>query len=106
MTRYLNDQGYKTRNGKSWGVATLRGEIKKHNLRFSKKKDEKVKAYEAVKDQYRTQYQDGVKLMAKLTKKGVQISEIFDDLEAQGYRTITGRKWTEANIRNTISRLK
>ena len=45
-------------------------------------------------------------LMAKLTKKGVQISEIFDDLEAQGYRTITGRKWTEANIRNTISRLK
>jgi hypothetical protein len=44
--------------------------------------------------------------MAKLTKKGVQISEIFDDLEAQGYRTITGRKWTEANIRNTISRLK
>jgi len=106
MTRYLNDQGYKTRNGKSWGVATLRGEIKKHNLRFFKKKDEKVKAYEAVKDQYRTQYQDGVKLMAKLTKKGVQISEIFDDLEAQGYRTITGRKWTEANIRNTISRLK
>ena len=102
MTRYLNDQGYKTRTGKSWTSATLYREVKKHNLRFSRKTDEKVKTYEALKDRYRAQYQDGVKLMAKLYKEGVQISEICDALEAQGYKTITGRKWTEANIRSTI----
>ncbi len=106
MTRYLNDQGYKTRNGKSWTVATLRRETKKHNLRFPRKTNEKVKAFEASKDQYRAQHQEGVKLMAKLHKEGVQISEISDTLTAQGYKTITGRKWTEANIRNTISRFK
>jgi hypothetical protein len=106
MTRYLNDQGYKTRNGKSWTVATLRRETKKHNLRFPRKTNEKVKAFEALKDQYRAQHQEGVKLMAKLHKEGVQISEIFDALKAQGYKTITGRKWTESNIRNTISRFK
>jgi hypothetical protein len=106
MTRYLNDQGYKTRNGKSWTVATLRRETKMHNLRFPRKTNEKVKAFEALKDQYRTQHQEGVKLMLKLYQEGVQISEIFDTLKAQGYKTITGRKWTEANIRNTISRFK
>ena len=68
--------------------------------------DEKIKAYEAIKDQYRAQYQDGVKFMTKLYKEGVQISEIYDALNAQGYKTITGRKWTEANIRNTISKFK
>jgi hypothetical protein len=103
MTRYLNDQGYKTRTGKSWTAATLHRETKKHNLRFSRKTDEKVKAYEALKDRYRAQYQDGVKLMAKLYKEGANISEIFGALEVQGYKTITGRKWTEANIRSTIS---
>jgi len=106
MTRYLNDQGYKTRNGKSWTVATLRRETKMHNLRFPRKTNEKVKAFEALKDQYRAQHQEGVKLMLKLYQEGVQISEIFDTLKAQGYKTITGRKWTEANIRNTISRLR
>jgi hypothetical protein len=106
MTRYLNDQGYKTRNGKSWTVATLRRETKMHNLRFPRKTNEKVKAFEALKDQYRAQHQEGVKLMLKLYQEGVQISEIFDTLKAQGYKTITGRKWTEANIRNTISRFK
>ncbi|MEE4606053.1 MAG: hypothetical protein V2J65_32580, partial [Desulfobacteraceae bacterium] len=98
MTQYLNDQGYRTRTGKSWTIATLYREVKKHNIRFTRKKNEKVKAYEALKDQYRAQYQDGVKLMAKLYKEDVQISEIFNALEAQGYKTITGRKWTEANI--------
>jgi hypothetical protein len=44
--------------------------------------------------------------MTKLYKEGVQISEIYDALEAQGYKTITGRKWTEANIRNTISKFR
>ena len=106
MTQYLNDQGYRTRTGKSWTIATLYREVKKHNIRFTRKKDEKVKAYEALKDQYRAQYQDGVKLMAKLYKEDVQISEIFNALEAQGYKTITGRKWTEANIRNTISKFR
>ena len=106
MTQYLNDQGYRTRTGKSWTIATLYREVKKHNIRFTRKKNEKVKAYEALKDQYRAQYQDGVKLMAKLYKEDVQISEIFNALEAQGYKTITGRKWTEANIRNTISKLR
>ena len=106
MTRYLNDQGYKTRNGKSWTSSTLRNETKKLNLRFPRKTNEKIKAYEALKDQYRAQYQEGAKLMAKLYKEGVQISEIYNALEAQGYKTITGRKWTEANIRSTISKFR
>jgi hypothetical protein len=106
MTRYLNDQGYRTRTGKSWTIATLYREVKKHNIRFTRKKNEKVKAYEALKDQYRAQYQDGVKLMAKLYKEDVQISEIFNALEAQGYKTITGRKWTEANIRSTLNKFR
>jgi hypothetical protein len=106
MTRYLNDQGYKTRTGKSWTISTLYREVKKHNLRFSRKTDEKVKAYEALKDRYRAQYQDGLKLMEKLYKQGVQISEIYDALEAKGYKTITGRKWTEANIRNTVRKFR
>ena len=106
MTRYLNDQGYKTRTGKPWTVATLYRESKKHNLRFPREMDNKIKAYEALKDQYRAQYQDGVKLMVKLYKKGNQISEILDALEAQGYKTITGRKWTESNIRSTISKFR
>jgi tRNA splicing endonuclease len=106
MTRYLNDQGYKTRTGKSWTISTLYREVKKLDLRFPRKTDGKVKAYEALKDQYRAQYQDGAKLMEKLYKEGVQISEIYDALKAQGYKTITGRKWTEANIRNTIGRFR
>jgi hypothetical protein len=106
MTRYLNDQGYRTRTGKSWTIATLYREVKKHNIRFTRKKNEKVKAYEALKDQYRAQYQDGVKLMAKLYKEDVQISEIFNALDAQGYKTITGRKWTEANIRSTLNKFR
>ena len=106
MTRYLNDQGYKTRNGKSWTSSTLRNETKKLNLQFARKTNEKIKAYESLKDNYRAQYQEGTKLMAKLYKEGVQISEIFDALEAQGYQTITGRKWTEANIRSTISKFR
>ena len=44
--------------------------------------------------------------MAKLYKEGVQISEIYDALEAQGYKTITGRKWTEGNIRSTINKFR
>jgi hypothetical protein len=106
MTRYLNDQGYKTRTGKPWTVATLHRESKKHNLRFSRKMDEKIKAYEAKKDQFRAQYQEGAKLMEKLYKEGVQISEIYKALEAQGYKTITGRNWSEANIRSTISKFR
>ena len=106
MTRYLNDQGYKTRNGKSWTSSTLRNETKKLNLRFPRKTNEKIKAYEALKDNYRAQYQDAAKLMAKLYKEGVQISEIYNALDAQGYKTITGRKWTETNIRSTISKFR
>lgn len=104
MTRHLNDQGYKTRNGKSWKTSTLRYEIKKHNLQFRRKVDERVRAYGVLKEQYRAQYQDGVKLMAGLFKEGAQISDILDMLEAQGYKTITGRKWTESNVRTTISK--
>jgi hypothetical protein len=106
MTLYLNDQGYKTRTGKPWTVSTLRRESKKRDLRFSRKMDERIKPNEAVKEQYRTQYQDGVNLMAKLYKKGVQISEISNALETQGYKTITGRNWTEANIRSTIRKFR
>ena len=106
MTRYLNDQGYKTRTGKSWTSSTLRNETAKLNLRFPRKTDEKIKAYEALKDQYRAQYQEGTKLMARLYKEGAQISEIYDALEAQGYKTITGRKWTESNIRSTINKFR
>ena len=106
MTQYLNDQGYKTRTGKSWTSSTLRNETKKLNLRFPRKTDEKIKAYEALKDQYRAQYQESVKLMAKLYRESVQISEICDTLEAQGYKTITGRKWTETNIRSTINKFR
>ena len=106
MTRYLNDQGYKTRNGKSWTSSTLRNETKKLNLRFPRKTNEKIKAYEALKDNYRAQYQDAAKLMTKLYKEGVQISEIYNALDEQGYKTITGRKWTEANIRSTISKFR
>ncbi|MCP4183240.1 MAG: hypothetical protein GY761_07970, partial [Hyphomicrobiales bacterium] len=64
------------------------------------------KAYEALKPQYQKQYQDAVKQMEALYQKGVQISGILDALEAQGYRTITGRKWTEANIRSTINKFR
>ena len=106
MTRYLNDQGYKTRNGKSWTSSTLRNETKKLNLRFPRKTDEKIKAYEALKDQYRAQYQEGTKSMAKLYREGVQISEIYDALEAQGYKTITARNCTGANIRSTIRKFR
>jgi len=106
MTRYLNDQGYKTRTGKSWTSSTLRNETAKLNLRFPRKTDKKIKAYEALKDQYRAQYQEGTKLMARLYKEGAQISEIYDALEAQGYKTITGRKWTESNIRSTINKFR
>ena len=106
MTRYLNDQGYKTRNGKSWTSSTLRNETKKLNLRFPRKTNEKIKAYEALKDNYRAQYQDAAKLMTKLYKEGVQISEIYNALDEQGYKTITGRKWTETNIRSTISKFR
>ena len=106
MTRYLNDQGYKTRTGKSWTSSTLRNETEKLNLRFPRKTDEKIKAYDGLKDPYRAQYQEGTKLMAKLYREGVQISEIYDALEAQGYKTITGRKWTEANIRSTINKFR
>jgi hypothetical protein len=106
MTRYLNDQGYKTRTGKSWTVATLHRESKKHNLRFPRKMDEKIKAYEAKKDQYRAQYQEGAKLMEKLYREGVQISEIYEVLKVKGYKTITGRNWTEGNIRSTISKFR
>ena len=35
MTRYLNDQGYKTRTGKSWTVSILYREIKKLQLTVS-----------------------------------------------------------------------
>lgn len=106
MKRYLNDQGYKTRTGKPWTIPTLHHEIKKYNLRISFKKDAKAKAHEALKPQYRAQYQDAVKQMAKLYQKGVQISGILDALEAQGYTTITGRKWTESNIRSTINKFR
>ena len=104
MKRYLNDQGYKTRTGKPWTVPILHNEIKKYNLRISYKKDAKAKAYETLKTQYQTQYQDAVKQMAKLYREGVQISAILDALESQGYKTITGKKWTESNIRSTINK--
>ena len=106
MKRYLNDQGYKTRTGKPWTIAILHNEIKKYNLRISDKKDAKAKAHEALKTRSQTQYQDAVQQMAKLYQKGVQISGILDALEAQGYKTKTGRKWTEANIRSTINKFR
>jgi hypothetical protein len=106
MKRYLNDQGYKTRTGKPWTSAILHNEIKKYNLRISDKKDAKTKAHEALKTQSQTQYQDAVQQMVKLYRNGVHISEILDALEAQGYKTKTGKKWTEANIRNTINKFR
>jgi hypothetical protein len=106
MKRYLNDQGYKTRTGKPWTTPILHTELKKYNLRISYKKDAKAKAHEALKPQYQKQYQDAVKQMAALYQKGVQISGILDALEAQGYKTITGRKWTESNIQNTINKFR
>jgi hypothetical protein len=106
MKQYLNDQGYKTRTGKPWTTPILHHEIKKYNLRISYKKDAKAKAHEALKPQYRTQYQDAVKQIAKLYQKGVQISGILDALEVQGYKTITGRKWTESTIRSTINNFR
>jgi hypothetical protein len=104
MKRYLNDQGYKTRTGKPWTVPILHNELKKYNLRISYKKDAKAKGHEKLKPQYQRQYQDAVRQIAALYQKGVQISGILDALEAQGYKTITGRKWTESNIQNTINR--
>ena len=106
MTRYLNDQGYKTRTGKPWTIPILHHEIKKYNLRISNKKDTKAKAHETLKTQSQTQYQDAVEQMVKLYRKGVQISAILDALEAQGYKTKTGRKWTETNIRSTINKFR
>jgi hypothetical protein len=106
MKRYLNDQGYKTRTGKPWTVSTLHNELKKYNLRISYKNDAKAKAQEALKPQYQRQYQDAVKQMTALYQKGVRISGILEALEAQGYKTITGKKWTEANIQHTINKFR
>lgn len=106
ITRYLNDHGYSTRTGRPWTVAILRYEIKKHKLPFSPKKSEKIRAYAAVKTQYRGQYQEALELIRKLYGAGVRIKEILAALEAQQYKTITGKKWTEGNIRYAISKLR
>ena len=102
----VNDQGFKTRTGKLWTTATLYREIKKHQLSFTSKIDKEVEAYRVVKAQYQEQYRHAVNLIAKLYHEGIQITEILDAMEAQHYKTITGRKWTEANIRHKISEIK
>jgi hypothetical protein len=106
IIQYLNDQGYKTRTGRPWKTSILRNEIKKHHLSFSSKNNKDAKAYEAVKTRYRAQYQDAVKLIARLYQNGVKVKEIPGALEAKRYRTITGMKWTEASVRNTIRKLQ
>lgn len=106
MKRYLNDQGYKTRTGKFWKIGNLQREIKEHGLKWSRKNDLPGKADAALKDQYRAQYQEAVKLITKLYGEGVKVDEILDVLEARGYKTITGIRWTEGNIRNMITKFR
>ena len=106
ILRYLNEKAYKSRTGKPWTMAILRREIKKHNLSFFSKNKEDAKAYEAVKARYQDQYKDAVKLIEELHREEVKIKEIPDALEAQGYKTITGVKWTEATVRYALSKLR
>jgi hypothetical protein len=80
--------------------------LKNTTYGFLINKDVKAKAHEALKTQSQMQYQDAVEQMVKLYRKGVQISAILDALEAQGYKTKTGRKWTETNIRSTINKFR
>jgi len=106
IKQYVNDQGFKTRTGKPWTTGILHREINKHQLTFTSKIDEKIEAYRDVKAQHKEQYRHAINLIAKLYHEGFQITEILDVLEAEHYKTITGRKWTEANIRIKISEIK
>ena len=106
LNRYLNDQGFKTRTGRPWTTGTLHNEIKMHQLSFTSKTGKRTGAYKSVKDQYQKQYHDAVRLVAKLCHEGFRTNEIFVALEAEQYKTITGKKWTEANIRNKISEIE
>ena len=106
LNRYLNDQGFKTRTGRPWTTSILRNEIKVHQLSFTSKTGNKIGVYKSVKDQYQKQYHDAVKRIAKFYHEGFRTNEIFVALEAEQYKTITGKKWTEATIRNKISEIK
>jgi dGTP triphosphohydrolase len=105
LTQYLNDHGHRTRTGRLWSVSTLQREIKTHNLTLSFPIDEKIRTYESKKVQYQEQYQEALQLIKKLVNESAKINEIREALEAKGYKTITGRTWTEGNIRNTVSKL-
>ena len=106
LNRYLNDQGFKSRTGRPWTTSILRNEIKVHQLSFTSKTGQKTGAYKNVKEQYQKQYHDAVRLIAKLCHEGFRTNEIFVALEAEQYKTITGKKWTEATIRNKISEIQ
>lgn len=105
LKQVLNDQGFKTRTGKPWTTATLYNEIRAHQLSFTAKDSQINGVYQSIKDQYQKQYHDAVSLIAKMNSEGFRINEILAALEAEQYKTITGRQWTVANIRNKISEI-
>ncbi|HDZ89336.1 MAG TPA: hypothetical protein ENH37_01495 [Deltaproteobacteria bacterium] len=106
IKRYLVERGYKTRTGKPWTVCTLRNEIKKHGLRTVRKRGPGGASHKSSKDRYRAQHENALKLIRTFHEEGAGVDEILDALEKAGYRTITGRVWTESNLRNTIGKFR
>lgn len=97
----LNEQGFKTRTGRSWTYAIVSSELDALGRNIGSKPRKK---YFRLKDKYKEQFGRAFDSALKLLKNGVPVKEIVGQLNAHGFKTRTGRPWTVSLLRIEFER--
>ena len=92
----LNENGYKTRVGRTWIYSTLLREMSMYNIKKPKKymsggSDSRILS---VKERYKEQFDRAWGIVLEKLDQGVPGKNIVIYLNEQGYKTRTGRQWT------------
>jgi len=91
VVNVLNERGFKTRTGRKWSSAILCNKLKLH----SKVELPAVKSdYISIKEQFKDQFEEALKLAQEYANEGIMNSEIVKRLNDKGFKTRTGKNWT------------
>lgn len=94
----LHEKDFKTRTGKKWTLSSLRFEMRKNSIKYTRRKSDEP-YYSPVKEKYHEQFKEAMEIVREKVIQDVKLVDILTWLTENGYKTRTGRLWQFSTLR-------
>ncbi|MCP4693052.1 MAG: hypothetical protein GY859_33730 [Desulfobacterales bacterium] len=103
ILNHLRAHDFRTRTGRKWKLSTLKYEMHKHKLRYSKQSANNA-MISPVKEKYHDQFNKAIEIVRKKVRRDVKLADIVADLTERGFKTRTGKPWKLPTLRHEMKK--